>query len=148
MSGDAASFEARAQVLYDADKLYIGFVVADDYLKSSFEHTDDHLWEQDTVEVMLDPDGDALNYFELQVSPRGVHFDTRYDSARDPRPFGHVDWSSAVKAGVSVQGTLDKDKVKDPKKLKPDGRARVPWSAFSDRRATRSRQRLPATPGA
>jgi hypothetical protein len=107
MNGDAASFEARAQVLYDADKIYIGFVVADDYLKSTFQHSDDHLWEQDTVEVMFDPDGDAQNYFELQVSPRGVHFDTRYDSPRQPRPFGHVDWDSRVEAKVKLNGTLD-----------------------------------------
>jgi hypothetical protein len=110
MSGEAASFEARAQILYDAENLYFAFAVSDDYLKSEFKQTDDHLWEQDTVEVMLDPDGDTLNYFELQVSPRGAHFDTRYDSPRNPRPFGHVDWDSRVQAKVQLDGTLDDSK--------------------------------------
>jgi Carbohydrate family 9 binding domain-like len=127
MTGEAGAFEARVQVLYDADKLYCGFVVSDAWLKSSFEHTDDHLWEQDTVEVMLDPDGDGRNYFELQVSPRGVHFDTRYDSARQPRPFGHMDWDSHVDAKVQLHGKLNDETADEGYVVE----LAVPWSAFA-----------------
>jgi hypothetical protein len=130
LSNEAGAFEARAQVLYDNDAFYCAFTVADDYLKTRFTKDDEHLWEEDTVEIMFDPDGDARNYFELQVSPRGVHFDTRYDAPRDPKPFGHVDWSSQVRAGVDVTGKLD---AKD--KAHPDVgytvELRVPWSAFA-----------------
>jgi hypothetical protein len=76
---------------------------------------------------MFDPDGDARNYFELQVSPRGVHFDTRYDAPRDPRPFGHVDWSSQVQSGVRLNGSLD-DATPD---VGYTVELRVPWSAFA-----------------
>lgn len=127
MNGGPGSFEARAQVLYDAEAFYCAFQVADDLLKSSFRKTDDHLWEQDTVEIMFDPDGDARNYFELQVSPRGVHFDTRYDAPRDPRPFGHVDWSSEVQAGVAVRGKIDDAEADEGYTVE----LRVPWSAFA-----------------
>ena len=127
MTGEAAPFEARAQIAYDAQKIYFAFAVSDDYLKSQFKQTDDHLWEQDTVEVMFDPDGDSLNYFELQVSPRGVHFDTRYDSQRNPRPFGHVDWDSQVQAGVHVDGTLDDAKADKGYVVE----FAVPFSAFT-----------------
>jgi hypothetical protein len=127
LSGQPGAFEARVQVLYDAEAIYCAFLVADEFLQSSFTQNDDHLWEQDTVEVMFDPDGDTKNYFELQVSPRGVHFDTRYDSPRQPRPFGHVDWSSQVQAKAQVDGTLGDNK--------PDkGYAvelKVPWTAFA-----------------
>jgi hypothetical protein len=127
MNGSPGTFEARAQVLYDADAFYCAFSVSDDYLKTRFKKQDDHLWEEDTTEIMFDPDGDAKNYFELQVSPRGVSFDTRYDAPRDPRPFGHVDWSSQVKAGVNVQGKIDDDKAPD---VGYTVELRVPWSAF------------------
>jgi hypothetical protein len=127
LNGEAAAFEARAQVLYDDHKLYFAFVVLDDYLKSTFDKPDDHLWEQDTVEVMLDPDGDAKNYFELQVSPRGVHFDTRYDSPRQPRPFGHVDWDSRVEAKVQLNGKLNDDAADQGYSVE----FAVPFSAFA-----------------
>ncbi|HEX7478311.1 MAG TPA: carbohydrate-binding family 9-like protein [Polyangiales bacterium] len=107
MTSEVGGFAAVARVAYDAQNLYIGFVVQDDYLRSTFEKKDEHLWEQDAVEVMIDPDGDSKNYFELQVSPRGVSFDTRYDAPRDPLPFGHVDWDSHVQAKVTLEGTLD-----------------------------------------
>ena len=126
MTGGPGSFAAQVQVLYDEQAFYCAFVVKDDYLKSTFLTADEHLWEQDTVEVMFDPGGDAQNYFELQVSPRGVHFDTRYDSPRSPRPFGHVDWSSQVTAKVALQGSLD-DATPDTGYTVE---LRVPWTAF------------------
>lgn len=126
-NGEPGEFEARVQVLYDDQRVYFGFVVADDYLKTTFKQNDDHLWEQDTVEVMLDPEGDARNYFELQVSPRGVHFDTRYDSPRQPRPFGHVDWDSKVEAKVALNGKLD-DEAADTGYV---AEFALPWTAFA-----------------
>ena len=54
---------------------------------------DAHLWEQDAVELMIDPDGDGKNYFELQLSPTELVFDTRFDSRRQPQPFGHATFS-------------------------------------------------------
>jgi hypothetical protein len=127
LSGAAGAFEAQARVLYDVEGIYCAFVVSDNFLKTSFKNADDHLWEQDTVEAMFDPDGDSKNYFELQVSPRGAHFDTRYDSPRVPRPFGHVDWSSQVQAKVQLDGTLDDAKPDKGYQVE----LKVPWSAFA-----------------
>jgi hypothetical protein len=127
MTGAPGAFIATARVLWDETRVYVAFNVLDNYLKSTFDKTDDHLWEQDTVEVMFDPDGDGKNYFELQVSPRSVHFDTRYDSRRQPRPFGHIDWDSQVEAKAIAQGTPNDDAA--------DGgyvvELAVPWSAFA-----------------
>jgi hypothetical protein len=36
---------------------------------------DDPLWNEEVVEVFLDPDGDGLNYAELEVSPNNVVVD-------------------------------------------------------------------------
>lgn len=109
MDGSAAAFGVTAKLLWDDENLYVGFVVDDDYLKSEFTDRDDHLWEQDTVEVMLDPGGDGRNYFELQVSPRNAVFDTRYDTRRNPQPIGHADWNAQIESAVEVEGGVDDD---------------------------------------
>jgi hypothetical protein len=127
MTGAPGAFGANAKVLWDESRVYVGFEVEDDYLKSTFDHADDHLWEQDTVEVMFDPDGDAKNYFELQVSPRSVHFDTRYDSRRQPRPFGHVDWDSQVEAKAIARGTPNDNAADSGYTVE----LAVPWTAFA-----------------
>jgi len=127
MTGRPAEFRAVARALWDDENLYIGFDVADDYLKSSFREQDDHLWEQDCVEIMVDPDGDGRNYFEMQVSPRGVSFDTRYDTRRVPQPIGHDDWQSELRAAVDVRGTIDDDDEDEGYTVE----IAIPWSAFA-----------------
>ena len=127
MTGAQGSFGARVRVAYDAERLYLGYEVEDDYLKCSFEQPDDHLWEQDTIEVMLDPDGDRKNYFEIQVSPTGLTFDTRYDSRRQPQPFGDTQWSSETQAKVGLDGTPN-DEAADKKYVVEMA---VPWAALA-----------------
>jgi hypothetical protein len=127
MNGEAAEPTTNVKVLWDDKQLYVAFDVADDYLKSTFTKDDDHLWEQDCVEIMVDPDGDGKNYFELQVSPANKHFDTSYDSRRVPQPFGHVDYNSKISSGVLVRGKLNDD---DPDQGYVVELA-MPWSAFS-----------------
>jgi len=127
MNGGAAAFEAHVRVLYDAKNLYLGYTVEDDYLKSTFDKDDDHLWEQDVVEVMIDPDGDGKNYFEAQVAPTARVFDTRYDSRRQPRPFGDVAWSSKMTTAVNVRGKVN-DEASDEGY---DVELAIPWTAFA-----------------
>ncbi len=126
-SGGIAPLTASAKLLWDKRYLYVGVDVSDALLRASDRDHDDHLWEQDCIELMFDPQGDGLSYFEIQVSPRGVVFDTRYDAPRIPKPFGHVDWDSGVRAAVSPRGKLDD--------LEPDAgytvEMAIPWQAFS-----------------
>jgi hypothetical protein len=108
MNGTAAPFTSHARALYDDEYLYLGFEVDDRRLRSEFRAHDDHLWEQDCVELFLVPAA-GHGYVEIQVSPRGVTFDTRYDGRRIPRPFGHLDFESGVEAKVVARGALDDD---------------------------------------
>jgi len=127
MTGARGSFETVARVLFDAERIYIGVDVKDSWLKSSFSNADDHLWEQDAFEVMLDPDGDGKNYFEVQVSPLGVVFDTRYDTVRQPRPFGDIAWSSHASAKVVTTGTANDDENDQGYVVEMS----MPWTAFA-----------------
>lgn len=126
LSGAEGSFEATVKAAWDEEFLYFAFDVKDDYLKSEFKKDDDHLWKADCVEIMVDPDGDGKNYFEMQVAPTGVSFDTRYDSRRVPQPYGHVDWNAKMARGVVLRGKVNDDK--------PDegytAEIGIPWKAF------------------
>jgi hypothetical protein len=125
--GGVAPFQASAKLLWDDHHLYVGADVDDTLLRASHTERDDHLWEQDCVELMVDPDGDGKSYFEIQISPRGVVFDTRFDRPRVPRPFGHTDWDSKVRVGVSLRGKLD-DREADAGYTVEIA---IPWQAFS-----------------
>lgn len=142
MRGTRGSFAAKAKVLYDDAAMFVAFEVVDDFLKADHKEHDDHLWEQDTVEVMVDPDGDEKNYFEMQVSPRNVVFDTRYDTRRKPRPFGDVGWQSGLQSGVALRGTLDGE-AGEANDRGYTVEMRIPWTAFAHGKTPAQ----PPTPG-
>ncbi|MGB8331587.1 MAG: carbohydrate-binding family 9-like protein [Polyangiales bacterium] len=125
--GGPAPFQASAKLLWDASYLYVAFDVDDRLLRASHTRRDDHLWEQDCVELMIDPHGDGKSYFEIEVSPRATIFDTRYDERRAPPPFGHLDWDSQVRVGVARRGTLDDDQADNGYTVE----IAIPWQAFS-----------------
>lgn len=127
MDGRASAPRTTARVLWDDEALYVGFEVEDAFLRCTFDAHDDHLWEQDVVELMIDPDGDGRRYAELQVSPTNLVFDTWFDARRVPQPFGHVGWSSELRSAVVLDGTVNDDA--------PDGgwtaELAIPWTALA-----------------
>lgn len=104
MSGKRGALRAWAKLLWDDENLYLAAEVADELIVSPFQKHDDQLWQRDCVELFLDPNGDGLDYLEIQVSPLGTVFDTHYERRRRPSPYGHIDWQSLAKASVSVDG--------------------------------------------
>lgn len=93
------------------------------------------LWTKDTVEIMVDPDGDGdnINYYELQINPQNRVFHSQFDSYNSPKtepqgPFGHEDWDPKLKSAVVVDGSLDKEGDNDKGYTVE---AQIPWKAFS-----------------
>lgn len=127
----AGATESRANVrmLWDDQNLYLAYEVSDDNLVDTSTERDNHLWENDAVEVMLDPNGDGQNYFEIQVSPNNHTFETRYDRARDPQPFGHTDWNPALVTGVQRTGTVGNADDTDERYVVE---LAIPWASLAD----------------
>jgi hypothetical protein len=126
VEGTPADLRAKARVLWDDRNLYVAFEVDDTFLRSTLTGRDAHLWEQDAVEIMIDPDGDGRNYYELQVAPTGEVFDTRYESRRAPPPFGHTDWNPPIQARVAPRGTVNDDDDDEGYTVE----IALPWASF------------------
>jgi hypothetical protein len=71
--GDTAPTEAA--MVWDDTRLYISFACGDSEAWGTMKDRDDRLWNEEVVEVFLDPDGDGRNYAELEVSPNNVVVD-------------------------------------------------------------------------
>ena len=76
----------EAALLWDAENLYAAFACRDGEPWSRLEQRDQHLWEEEVVEVFLDPDGDGQNYAELEVNPRNVVVDLLIARPRSDLP--------------------------------------------------------------
>jgi hypothetical protein len=131
-----------ARILWNDTNLYLGFEVQEANLVGGFPKTakDPHLWTKDTVEIMVDPDGDGDNedYYEIQIGPQNLVFDSQYDKYNEPKtepdgPFGHEDWSSKLKSAVVLDGTLDKPEDTDKGYTVE---AMIPWKSFNKAKKT------------
>jgi hypothetical protein len=132
-----APTQGNARLLWDDQSLYVGFEVLDKKVHGGWPAgaRDPHLWEKDTVEVMIDPDGDGDNkdYYEIQINPQNLVFDTQYDGYNSPNgngrgPFGHEEWSVGLTSVVEVHGTIDDDSDADRGYTVE---AKIPWASFT-----------------
>jgi len=101
----AATMATRVRTTWDDKALYVAFLSADSSMQTRYDKRDDELWNDDVVEVYLDPDGDGKDYLELQVSPKNVIFDALFASRRTPdwkvaRGFDLPGLETAVAAGA------------------------------------------------
>jgi hypothetical protein len=127
----------HAKLLWSDEGFYVGFEVRDPDIVGGFKagEKDPHLWTKDTVELMIDPEGDGDNkdYYEIQINPQNLVFDSHFDDYNKPKtepngPFGHQEWTANVKSAVHVEGTLDKPGDRDARYVVE---ALVPWKSFA-----------------
>jgi hypothetical protein len=135
-----------AKIAWDDKNMYVLFDVKDPDIVGGFTDKSQgderwtaggqpKLWTKDTVEIMIDPDGDGDNrdYYEIQINPQNKIFKSQFDTLQQPMggpngPFGHEDWDPKIKSQVVVRGTIDRNDDKD------DGytvEIAIPWAGLS-----------------
>jgi hypothetical protein len=141
MPNTSPELGGKVRLLWNPNALYLAIEIHDTDIRGDFQKdaVDPHLWTQSTAEVMIDPDGDGDNtdYYEIQLGPQGLVFDSQFDHYNEPRvlpngPFGHQEWSANARHSVVVHGTLNDPADKD---LGYTLEAEIPWSAFGKAKA-------------
>lgn len=75
VTGANPRLETRFRACWTADALHVRFDCEDDHVVATMDRRDDPIYEEDVVEVFLDPMGTGKVYYEFELSPRGVEFD-------------------------------------------------------------------------
>lgn len=88
---------------WDASSLYVAAWLPDRDLRGTFTTRDEPIWKEEVFELFVFGDARRADYLELQVSPRGVLFDSRFERYRE----GDEAWDSAFEAPVEVRGTIE-----------------------------------------
>lgn len=109
MNGKRVRTKSDVYLLWDAAHLYVAAKLEDDNLESRYTDHDDELWKEDAFEVFIDPKGDKRHYYELQINPKGVIFDSYLPKYRK----NQNDWSSKMVGAVQLDGTFNDDSDKD-----------------------------------
>jgi len=106
-----AEFETEAKLCWDDEYLYVSFSCVDNDIWGTFTERDQPLYDEEVVEIFINPSNDLVNYFEFEVSPRNVIWDGRIynpDGAPNENMRYDESWDcEGLLTGVRVVGTLD-----------------------------------------
>jgi hypothetical protein len=103
LTGAATPRPTEVRLMWDDAALYVAMKAADDNLQSKYTKNDEELWHEDAFELFLDPLGDKKDYFEIQVSPAGILFDSYLARYRK----NDNAWSSGATVAAKIDGTLN-----------------------------------------
>jgi len=84
-------YATRFRALWSDDGLYLRYDVDDPSPWHTMTRRDEHLWEEEVVEIFLDADRSGHNYYELEISPANVVCDLRMIDASPWK--GEYDWN-------------------------------------------------------
>ena len=104
----APRWRTRVKLLWDSTALYVGAELEEPDLWATLTRRDAVIYHDNDFEVFLDPDGDGLAYFELEINALGAVWDLFL-----PRPYRQGgsavnQWDIAgLRSAVALQGTLN-----------------------------------------
>jgi Carbohydrate family 9 binding domain-like len=106
------ALKTEAQMLWDDQNLYFAFECKDTDLFATMKIRDQHLWEEEVVEIFIDPDNDQLNYIELEINPLNTFLDLFVLKPVVPIPYEsyNIPAKWAVKVNGTVNNSADEDK--------------------------------------
>jgi hypothetical protein len=96
----------EARMLWDAQYFYFYFSAADPDVWSTYSQRDMQLYEEEVVEIFIDPDGDGQNYAEVELNPLNTVFDLLLSKPWSQGGRGYDAWNPALLSAVQVRGTL------------------------------------------
>lgn len=75
LGGGLPEQPTAVRVAWDETELRVLVEVADDHAWATITQRDGRLWEEEVVELFLDPIGDGASYFEIEMNPLGTVLD-------------------------------------------------------------------------
>jgi len=109
-----SGLQTHVKACYDDSTLYFFFLCNDPDIWTSFTQRDEHLWENDAVEIFIDVDDVPETYVEIEVSPANVLFDSYIvDPIKIDVPKTALFNLKGIRTAVAVSGTLNERGDKD-----------------------------------
>ncbi|MES2892198.1 MAG: carbohydrate-binding family 9-like protein [Bacteroidota bacterium] len=110
----APRYKTRFKLLWDTSTLYVLVDLEEPNLWASIHKRDAIIYQDNDIEIFIDPDGDTHEYYEVEINAHNTVFDLFM-----PRPYrnggrARIGWDAAgFRSAVQLKGTLNKPGDKD-----------------------------------
>ena len=94
----------EVRMLWDGNALYMLFTSADPDVWSTLTDRDAPLYEEEVIEIFIDPDSNGRNYVEISVNPVNALFDMLVPGDGSG---GIAEWNPELSTAVSVAGSAN-----------------------------------------
>ena len=100
--------------LWNDDYLYAAFYCEDPDAWTIYKKEDDPVWIAESVELLIDPDGNGKNFYALEIAPNNVKFDAFSLRNHDGKNQYLQEWNFlGIKTAVYCEGNGYKKGTKD-----------------------------------
>lgn len=102
-------YKTKLKMLWDEDYLYIVALMEDPHIWAVSTERDSYIWQNEgDFEVFLDPDGDSLDYIEIEINAMGTEWDLLMDKPYSEDGVNDDSWDiEGLRSAVVVNGTLN-----------------------------------------
>ena len=102
------SLETRVKLLWDDQHLYVAAILHEPHLWATLLERDAIIYRDDDFEVFVDPDGDGLDYYELEINAYGTEFDLFLNRPYSEGGEAHIPWDMpGLRTSVFLHGSLN-----------------------------------------
>ena len=110
----APKYLTTMRLLWDDDNLYVSAVLEEPDVKAGVVRRDDIVYHDNDFEVFLNPYGDKILYYELEVNALGTVMDLLMNQPYSEGGTYMMTWDfPGLEIAVKVQGTLNKSSDTD-----------------------------------
>lgn len=120
--------KTRMKMLWSKHYLYITATMEEHDLWGTLKDRDAIIYHDNDFEVFADPDGDGLNYYELEINVLGTEFDLFLNKAYNKMGRADIGWNmKGLQSAVSTSGTINDPSDEDESW---SVEIAIPWEAF------------------
>ncbi|NNM06434.1 MAG: carbohydrate-binding family 9-like protein [Gemmatimonadetes bacterium] len=110
----APPLRTRVKLLWNREFLFVGAELEEPHVWATLQDRDAIVYQDDDFEVFLDPDGDGLAYFEIEVNPYGTVLDLFMDQPYDQGGKADLEWDlDGLRAAVAIAGSVNDPSDRD-----------------------------------
>ena len=108
------SCRTRIKMLWDDTCLYLAAEIEDPDIWATILKRDSVIFRDNDFELFIDPDGNGLNYYEIEVNAFGTIWDLMLTKAYKDHGIPLTSWDlNGLKTGIHIKGSMNDPSKKD-----------------------------------
>jgi hypothetical protein len=138
-SHPAPTWETGAKLLWDDEYFYVAAYLEEPHIWATLTERDAIIYHDHDFEIFLDPEGDAVGYYEFEVNALGTMFDLYLNRPYRDGGTADISWDAeGLRWAVHLDGTLN-DPTDNDRGWSVE--IAIPWSSLVPSRLATTRSR-------